>query len=218
MKKRSRKKPVLEHGLPGMTVKRVHIRDCAEVRPGYSAKGAIADEPGGAVQVITAQHLSKGAPYRYQENHKLRIRTPRGADRYLLDSGDILFMSRGVNNYAVALEAFPRPAIAPLTFFILKPKPIVVPAYLAWCLNQELVKAQLNEIRTGAGTPMIPRREFGEITIPLPPLLTQRRIAVLADLQTRERILLQALTEETERLHRITGQQLLFRLSHDKKG
>ena len=83
-------------------------------------------------------------------------------------------MSRGSNNYAVLLEEFPRPAIAPLTFFILKPKPIVNPVYLTWCLNQETVKAKLNEIRTGAGTPMIPRQEFSEIIIPLPPLDVQK--------------------------------------------
>ena len=176
-----------------MNRKIARIKDCAEVLSGFSAKGAIIDEPGGIVQVITPQHLSKGEPYRYREEDKLRISLPRVSGKYLLEFGDILFMSRGPKNYAVLLEEFPRPAVAPLTFFILKPKPNIIPAYLAWCLNQEPVKAQLNEIRTGAGTPMIPRQDFGEMTIPLPSAAMQKRIAALGDLQSRETSLLREL-------------------------
>lgn len=200
-----------------MTIKNVHIRDCAEVLPGFSAKNAVFDEPGGTIQVITAQHLTKGEPYRYKKEHRTRIVPPRSVEKYLVEPGDILFMSRGANNYSILLEEFPQPAIAPLTFFILKPKPTVVPAYLAWCISQEPVKAQLNGIRTGAGTPMIPRNEFAEIVIPLPAKAMQQRIATLANLQTLERVLLQRLIEETERLQRLTGQQVLAHLTREKK-
>jgi restriction endonuclease S subunit len=200
-----------------MNVKNVRIIDCAEVRPGFSSKGSIVNEPRGTLHVITAQHLNKSEPYRYREEHKLLIVPPRSVEKYLVKSGDILFMSRGANNYAALLEEVHEPTIAPLTFFILKLKPNVVPAYLAWCINQELVKARLNEMRTGAGTPMIPRQEFGEIVIPLPPLVTQKRIADLAALQTRENALLQQLVEETERLHLLSGKQLLSHMINSKQ-
>jgi restriction endonuclease S subunit len=196
-----------------MTVNSVRIQDCAEVRSGFSAKSALGNEPGGTLQVITAQHLNKTEPYRYREQHKLLITPPKFNEKYLVEPGDILFMSRGANNFAVLLEEIPQPAIAPLTCYILKPKSTVVPAYLAWCINQEPVKARLNEMRTGAGTPMIPRREFGEIVIPLPPLATQRRIANLAALQAREKVLMQQLAEETERLQLLTGKRLLSHLT-----
>lgn len=185
------------------------IQGCAEVRPGFSAKGAIGDEPGGTVQVITAQHITKGEPYRYREEHKLLIVPPRSLDKYRVAPGDILFMSRGTNNYAVLLEEVPPLTIAPLTFYVLRPKPLVVPAYLVWTLNQEPVKAKLNELRTGAGTPIIPRHEFGEISIPLPPVEQQHKIARLADLQLRESVLLKELSEETERRNRLTGLKIL---------
>ena len=200
-----------------MNRRAARIKDCAEVLSGFSAKGAIIDEPGGTVQVITAQHLSKGEPYRYREEHKLRIKLPRVSEKYLLEFGDILFMSRGPKNYAVLLEDFPRPAIAPLTFFILKPKSNIIPAYLAWCLNQEPVKTQLNEIRTGAGTPMIPRQEFGEMTIPLPSVAMQKRIAALANLQSRETSLLRDLIQKTEHLQKLTGRARLDRLAQNEK-
>jgi len=200
-----------------MTVKFLRIKECAEVRPGYSAKSAIVHDPAGSLQVITAPHLTRGESYRYDEGHKFLITPPRFSNKYLVAPGDILFMSRGANNYAVPIAEIPHPAIAPLTFFILKPKTNVVPGYLAWCLNQEPIKVRLNEIRTGAGTPMIPRREFEEITIPLPPLAAQQHIATLAELQAKEKKLLEQLVEETERLQVTIGKQILYNLTTSKQ-
>lgn len=200
-----------------MTTKKTQLKDCAEVLPGFSSKTALVDEPGGTLQVIVAKHLTAGEPYHYHDEHRLRIKPPRSFDKYLLHPGDILFMSRGILNRAVLLEDIPQPAIAPLSFFIIRVKKGVLPAYLAWCLNQPPVEAQLNEIRTGAGTPMIPRQNILEICIPMPPLETQTKIAALAALQQREKSLQRQLTEDMERLHRLTGRKLFNHLITDKK-
>jgi restriction endonuclease S subunit len=192
-----------------MVTKNIPLKDCAEVVPGFSAKGSLSDDPEGTVQVITAQHLTSGEPYRYRDEHRLRISLSRSFEKYLLHPGNILFMSRGANNYAVLLEEFPQPAIAPLTFFIIKPKPNVFAAYLAWGLNQVPFQTQLTAIRTGAGTPMIPRREFGEIIIPLPSMTRQKLMATLADLQRLEKDLLRQTVDATGQLHRLMGMRLL---------
>lgn len=195
----------------------VKIEECADVRPGYSAKSAIVNEPGGTLQVIAAQHITKGVPYRYHQDHALLIMPPKFYDKYTVTAGDILFMSRGTNNYAVLIESVPDPAIAPLTFFIIKAKQNALPEYLAWYLNQEGMKERLNEIRAGAGTPMIPSKEFRELSIPLPPLATQQKIAELGRLQIREKQLVQQLCDETDRLHKAIGRSL-FSTSNNRKG
>lgn len=201
-----------------MTIMNVRIQDCADVRPGFSAKSAIVNDPEGSLQVITAQHVTKGEAYRFSDEHSLLITPPKFYDKYLVTSGDILFMSRGVNNYAVLVESVPNPAIAPLTFFIIRPKQNVMSEYLVWCLNQEMVKAQLNEIRSGAGTPMIPSNAFREISIPLPPLATQKLIAEYGSLQMREKKLLQELVYETERIQQAIGKSILSNLTINHKG
>lgn len=193
-----------------MTIKNVRMQDCADVRPGFSAKSAIVNDPEGTLQVIAAQHITKGEPYRYIEEHSLLISPPKFYDKYLVTPGDILFMSRGINNYAVLVESVPSPAIAPLTFFIIRPKQNVLSEYLVWYLNQEMMKAKLKEIRAGAGTPMIPSNAFREISIPLPPLATQRRIAELGRLQMLEKQLLQELIDSTDQLHKAVGRKLLL--------
>lgn len=200
-----------------MSFTNVRIEDCADVRPGFSAKGAISNDPKGTLQVITAQHITKGEVYRYSEDHVLRISPPKFYEKYLVVAGDVLFMSRGSNNYAVLIESVPDPTIAPLTFFIIHPKHNVLPEYLAWYLNQEMMKAKLNEIRAGAGTSMIPSKEFRELSIQLPPMATQEKIAELARLQMREKQLLQQFVDETNRLHQVIGKSL-FLNPNQKRG
>lgn len=189
----------------------LRIQDCADVRPGYSSKGAIVNDLEGSLQVITAQYVTRGEAYRYKEEHALLITPPKFYEKYIVNPGDILFMSRGINNYAVLVESVPNPTIAPLTFFIIRPKQNVLSEYLVWCLNQEMVKAQLNEMRAGVGTPMIPSREFKELSIPIPSMATQKLIAELGMLQMREKQLLRQLAEETARLHQAIGRELLTR-------
>lgn len=197
-----------------MAIKNVRIEDCADVQPGFSAKSAIVNQPEGTLQVITAQHVTKGEAYRYHEDHALLITPPKFYEKYLVTAGDILFMSRGISNYAVLIEAVPDPTIAPLTFFIIRPKPNVLSEYLAWCLNQDMMKTKLTEIRSGVGTPMIPSKEFREISIPLPPLAIQKKIAELGRLQMREKQLLKQMTDETDRLHQAIGRSLLLNSNH----
>jgi restriction endonuclease S subunit len=200
-----------------MTDKNVSIQECADVNPGFSAKGALVNDPEGSLQIITAQHVTKGEPYRYVDEHSLLIIPTKFYEKYLVKPGDILFMSRGTNNYAVLVEDVPQPAIAPLTFFIIRPKKNVIPEYLAWCLNQDIVKAQLNEIRTGVGTPMIPSSDFKDIAIPLPSLAIQKCIAELSKLQTREKKLLQQLSEETERIQQATNKKILNKFNNKQE-
>ncbi len=187
------------------------------MRPGFSAKSAIVNDPEGTLQVIAAQHVTRGEPYRYIEEHALLIAPPKFYDKYLVTAGDILFMSRGANNYAVLVESVPSPAIAPLTFFIIRPKQNVLSEYLVWCLNQEVMKAKLNEIRVGDSTQMIKSIDFMEISIPLPPLATQKRIAKIGRLQLLEKQLLQQLTDATDQLHKAIGKALLTNSIHHKE-
>ncbi len=198
----------------------VKIKDIAEVLPGFSTKGAIKNEPGGTHQVIMARHLTKDKPHKYIEEHHLRITPERNVDKYTLHPGDILFMSRGSKNLAYLLESFPEPAIAPSTFYILKPQEGVVPGYLSWCINQIAIQVQLNELRTGAGAPMIPRQGFMDVWIPLPDLENQKKFAELAALLSEEYSLRKNILEETEKLHTIIGYQALtklFKAAQEKK-
>ncbi|MBW9267382.1 MAG: restriction endonuclease subunit S [Candidatus Thiodiazotropha sp. (ex. Lucinisca nassula)] len=192
-----------------MAKQHVRIGDCAEVLPGYSVKGRVEHDPRGRYQIIQGKHLTEGVPYRYQEQDKLRIDTDRPVENYLVQVGDVLFASRGLSNYAVCLEDVPESTIAPATFYILRPKQGTDAHYLAWCLNQAPVQAAIAQTRTGAATPIIQRNALADVSIPLPLIEEQQRIARLAELMGRERQLLQQLQHETERYHNLLGRKIL---------
>jgi Type I restriction modification DNA specificity domain len=196
-----------------MTTHFTRIADCAEVLPGYAFKSRTEHEPGGTHQVILGKHLCEGLPYRYLPDHELRV-TPKGSlDKYRVEKGDVLFVSRGNRNCATVVESVFDPTVASATFYILRPHADIDPAYLAWCLNQAPIQTRIAQVRTGAGTPIIQRKIFAEIVLPVPPLEKQRKLAELGGLMARERLLRQQLVEQTNRLHRALGEKLLQQMT-----
>jgi len=193
------------------------IADCAEILPGYSLQVRAEHEPGGSHQVIMGKHLTNIEVYRYSEKHKLCITPSRSLKKYRVRSGDVLFVSRGVRNHAIVLESVPDKTIASATFYILRPHERIDSGYLAWCLNQAPIQARIARVRTGAGTPIVQRKIFAEIKIPMPSLDKQKKLAVLGYLMTQEQHLRQKLVEKTIKLHRAQGQQLFRALTTTPK-
>ncbi|GEM_PF-1024738 len=187
----------------------VRIGGCAEVVPGYSLKARAEHEPEGTHQILMAKHLTEGMPYRYRDEDELHMTPTGNVDRYVVQAGDVLFVSRGTKNHSVVVESVPDNTLASSTLYVLKIKPGIDPAYVAWYLNQAAAQAAINQVRTGAGTPIVQRNVFAEMPIPLPELKLQHQIAKLGDLMARERQIRMQLVNETEHYHRLLGQQLL---------
>lgn len=192
-----------------MNVQTIKVEECARILPGYSLKARAEHEPGGVFQVIMARHLTDGVYYNYHPLHELRMTPRRPMVNYRVQAGDVLFISRGVRNQAFLVESVPEHCIASGTLYILRAKANIVPGYLAWCINQETTQAEIAHIRTGAGTPLVQRKHFGEMRIPLPALALQRKIARLGRLMAQERSLQQQLLAQTEYYHKLVGTQLL---------
>jgi hypothetical protein len=201
-----------------MNIKLVPIKACAEVLPGFSTKTAMAHETGGTHQLLLARHLPDCGPYNFDPKDEFRILPRTPVESYLVSSGDLLFMSRGSQNRAVLLGSIPQPTLAPASFYILKTKPVVDPAYLAWYLNQDPAQARITEIRTGAGTLFVPRGDFSEIEIALPSLKEQRKIAELYYLMAQERMLLVRMTMAVERKQRVVGKRIIRALLEKEGG
>lgn len=191
----------------------IRIADCAEILPGYSLQVRAEHEPGGSHQVIMGKHLTNVEVYRYSEKHKLCINPSRSLKKYRVRNGDVLFVSRGVRNHAILLESVPEKTVASATFYILHPHESIDPGYLAWCLNQVSIQARITQVRTGAGTPIVQRKIFADIKIPVPSMDKQKQLAALGYLMTQEQQLQQKLVEETIKLHRAQGQRLFSSLT-----
>jgi hypothetical protein len=196
--------------MPGRTsaVRLSRLGELAEVLPGFSTGGTIEHDPAGTHQVVLSRHLTPGLPYHYRDQDEWRIDPKRSASRYELRPGDVLFMSRGTRNVASPIAWVPSPTIAPVSFYVLRPREEIEPGYLAWYLGQPGAQRELTQIRTGAGTPLVQRSAFSELLVPLPDVATQRQIAELGELMARERLLLERLAAAAGRAHDLTSNHL----------
>lgn len=190
-------------------VRLVPLAECAQVLPGLSTGGRLEPEPEGTHQVVFTKHLRDGVPYVYQDDHQFRIAPGRDTAKYEVKGGDVLFMSRGTRNLAWAVKDVPEPTVAPVSFYILRPRNGVDPRYLAWYLTQPPAQAAIDQIRTGAGTPIVQRKAFEQLEVVLPPLSVQREIAELAGLLARERGLRRRLAQAAERAQVAVGRQII---------
>ena len=184
------------------------IGDVAEVRPGLSTGTRMEHMEGGTHQLILSRHLVPGQGYRYADAHLFTINPGREADRYVVKRGDVLFMSRGTRNVASWIVEVPERAVAPVSFYVLRPRGAIEPGYLTWWLNQPTAQQAIADIRTGAGTPIVQRKTFAELRIPLPDFATQQTIASLGEVMTTEFNLLEQLATASQRLHDLTSERI----------
>jgi len=192
----------------------IPLGECAEVLPGFSIAGRMDHDPEGTHQVLVTRHLRDGVPYRFEPRDELRILPGRDTAKYEVRAGDVVFMSRGTRNLAWAIAAVLEPTIVPVSFYILRPGAEVEARYLAWYLNQGPTRAAIDQIRTGAGTPIVQRAAFEQMEVVVPPLDVQRGIADLAELQARERELCANLVQATTRMQAAAGRRIIEGLRH----
>jgi len=140
------------------------------------------------------------APYVWPGN--LYQITPSGdADRYLVNKGDVLFLSRGQRSFAVSIAEPLENAIAAYYFYILRPDAErVLPEYLAWFINQPKAQSFLKRHQRGSHMQMISKTAFEELEVALPPLAIQRSIVKLEQLRQKEKHTMNRLANARKRL------------------
>lgn len=188
----------------------------AEITSGLSIPEAIRHTPDGRFPILLPRHIDgDGRPFVYDENvHAMRMdldeRLAMRARSYRIHPGDVVFMSRGEKNRAAIIYSCPEEMVAPVAFFIIRPRSKDVSAgYLAWYLNQTPAQVFIAQHRTGAGTPIVQRQSFGELPLVLPPLAQQRSIAHLGELMQHELSLIERLAVTVATRNRVLGQILI---------
>ncbi len=172
---------------------------------GYQFRGRIEPQPDGNVAVLQVKDLKDGGGIRREDLVLIHIAKEVGPQR--VRPGDVLFLSRGQRLFATAVLDPPPNTIVPNYFYILRPRPVVLPAYLAWFVNSPKAQAQLRLVHTGTHMPMVSKSDFMQLEIDVPPLNVQENIVALDDLARRE----QALSDELLSKKRELVEQLCAR-------
>lgn len=172
------------------------ITKLADIQIGYQALSRIDPDPDGTHAIIQAKDISDKQEL---DTSDLYTFIPeREPERYRVDKGDVLFLSRGRNNLAYPIRWSLSNTLAASTFFILRVhSDKVLPEYLAWAINQPPVQAALKMHAHATTTiPLIPKAAFESLSISVPPLEVQHKIVALNDLLKKERELTDKLLEK----------------------
>jgi len=178
----------------------IQLGDIAIVRAGYPFRGAIEARPDGDVLAVQMRDLhSDLGRIHWAGAARTRLTGKRTPD--WLRFGDILLSSIGDNNPAILVDDVPAPAVSTPNIFLIRAydESAVLPGYLAWALNQQVVRQHWRSSALGTSVQRLRRADVEGAALPLPPLEQQARIAALAQTAREERAALEALIANRER-------------------
>jgi hypothetical protein len=177
------------------------LKRLAEVRPGYLNRARIRPLDSGSHYLVQARDVEAGM-LDCREVAMTRFDPDLSSRDIVLQDGDILFMGRGVNNYAALLAGVPEPALAAASFFVVRAsREEVNPSYLTWFMNQPRAQHYFSR-QSGRNVhmPVVRRAVLESLEVPVPPLATQNRIGELFRLSLDEKELTKALVDRRARL------------------
>jgi len=179
------------------------LNQVARVQIGYQSRGRVEPDPQGRYRLIQIKDLDDEGRLCVQGVYRI---TPEGSnpERYQVNQGDVLFLSRGNRNFATLVDVNLQDTIAAAYFFILKPDgATVLPQYLAWYINSAPAQQFIQSLaRRGTYMPVVPKSALEKLPIDVPPLRVQKTIVELDNLTKKERSLLQELEERRAELIR----------------
>ena len=181
-----------------ITKKKIYLKDLAEILSGVYEK----TDPDGEIAYLQTKDCTDAVIIKYAS----RVLLTAKMQKNLLQEGDILFASKGVNYLSVVFREQEK-AVASTSFFVIRLKsPIVTSEYLCWFLCQPSVKAYFKSNQAGSATPLIHKPAVENLEIPVPSLEEQKTIVAIARLLKREMELHQVIIEKKQTI----VQQLLM--------
>lgn len=153
---------------------------------GYSFREKIEHTPNGNVGILQMKDIKDNyLSFDYQNIDKVNDFIFK--DKFYLQKKDILFVSKGVNNYAIAVEQLNFKIVPSATFFVIRAdEKRIVPEYLVWYINQKEAQNYFNEKKAGTYVPNLNKQDIMELPIKVPSIRIQKAIAQTAVLLNKE--------------------------------
>ncbi|QAA80817.1 hypothetical protein EI546_03325 [Aequorivita sp. H23M31] len=179
-------------------LKRIVISD--GIVSGYSFRGKIKGSLNGDLRVVQLKDMEND--YSDIGNDCTYIDGSDIKEKYYLEVGDILFISKGANNFATVYDLKDGVAtVASSVFYVIKVDTAQAnPYYVAWYINKKRVQQYFTTHASGTYSLSINKEVVEDIPLMLPPLDIQRKIAKVAELAQKEQYIYTALKEKRNQL------------------
>jgi hypothetical protein len=176
----------------------VEFATAVRVRAGYPFRGSIEEAVDGDAFAVQMKDVDVDTGVNWSGVIRTSLAGRKQPD--WLRAGDVLFVSKGARFYAVCIDEPPSAAVCSPHFFLLQvlPRAALLPAFLAWQINQPPFQRQLQQAAEGSSQLSIRRPVLESLTLSVPSLAVQQRIVALADLARQERHALHQLIHNRE--------------------
>ena len=165
---------------------------------GYPFRGSIEESADGGTLAVQMKDVDPDHGVNWSGVTRTTLAGRKQPD--WLKAGNVLFVSKGARFYAVCIDEPPSEAVCSPHFFLLHvmPQAALLPAFLAWQINQPPFQRQLQQAAEGSSQLSIRRPVLESLTLCVPSLEDQQRIVALADLARQERHTLNQLIHNRE--------------------
>lgn len=176
------------------------LSEIANISTGYSFRSKITHDPEGDTKVVQMSDVDKYRGIMRENMATISDFNPR-RDRYYLEAGDVIMISKGYNLNAFTIPGWLENAVAVNSFLVLKPdNSKVIAPYLAWFLNSKRVQHFFKSISAGTNIPNLSIKALGSVEIRLPSIEHQQEVAMIDMYKNTEIILHQMLAEKKEQM------------------
>lgn len=174
---------------------RVILKNIARIRTGYTFREALGDVAEGGVCVLQIKDIRQRAVV--EASGLSRVHWAGRGEPPFLQPNEIVLAARGEHNRS-AIYTGGEPVVATNQFLILSviSPNRVLPAFLAWLLNQELAQRQMKA--EGTSITAINKAVLGDIELPVPPVETQKKVLALQGLWDEEHAVMIRLQQNRE--------------------
>ena len=174
------------------------VGELVSIQAGYPFRGSIEESADGEALAVQMRDVDLDYGVKWSDVTRTSLAGRKHPD--WLKAGDILFVAKGARFYAVCIDEPPSPAVCSPHFFLLRvaSQGLLLPAFLAWQINQPPFQRQLQQAAEGSSQLSIRRPVLESLTLSVPSLVDQQRIVALADLTRQERHVLNQLIHNRE--------------------
>lgn len=190
-----------------MPTKLYKIGDLADIRSGYTFRGAVEPVADGNVRILQIKDLELDWQRDYDAlpaiSWEQRVEPP------FLRQGEIVVAARGNRNVAVVYSS-DIPVVATSQFLIItlrREEREIAPEYLCWVLNHPMTQQMFN--RSGTNIQLVTKAALLDVEVPVPPAHTQRQLIELQRVWQEEDKLISKLQHNRHQLELGILQKLL---------
>lgn len=161
------------------------LKEIADIFSGYNLHRKVENDPSGNCRLIQMKDVDKNCGIHV--NNLPTICVPNIKNLSYIRKDDILFKSKSNNNIACIMPGQHENLIASAHFLIIRVKDTsVLPAYLAWFINQKPAQRYFELFSGGSTVSVVTKKILGDLEINILPVNKQIHLLKLEKLRKKE--------------------------------